>query len=347
MRKVYPNSELFHIFFHRPEGLDEARNSSGNVSWRGNRCYSYSSEIGYCDFNKMVFYFNNGSFSSTTNKHQGRLFSAIPSGYEIICFTEWRDYQPKGYDAPPSLKPWLDRLIIKAKENRDALYSGTKYFGYKNYVDSQIEGVKDTLERVQDLSLFDWFKSEISKYIWTEEECLRWDVKDWAWSNEMLGSYDKKKKHYLDPKLKAEIEAKFQAQISDRAEKAKQRLLLEAQRHQENLNKWLKGEYGIYYLYNVPIHLRLRGDIVETTLGAAVPLHQAKLLFYKFSNCIAENKEWHTNGDKFHVGYYPVTSISKKKSPFLSEPSWCIVAGCHTIYEAEIKKFVVDNHLDW
>ena len=75
--------------------------------------------------------------------------------------------------------------------------------------------------------------------------------------------------------------------------------------------------------------------MVQTSKGAEVTLQHSKLLYYKFKKCITENKEWHTNGEQFSIGYYQVNSIFKDV-----DEHWKIRIGCHLLVDTQIEEFV-------
>ena len=144
-------------------------------------------------------------------------------------------------------------------------------------------------------------------------------------------------------KLLQAIEAR-KLQLDDiRARKAKKNAEERLKASFEKLELWLNGgKVSHLYLYYIPIHLRINDDDVETTLNATVPLKHAELLYKFFKKTVASDTPWHSNGHTFKIGHYKVEYINK-----LSDGSWCLKAGCHTIYEREIDYFVERNKLNW
>lgn len=353
LKHIYPNSELFHSFFHRPEGLTYA-NGTGSCSWNNNSCYSYSSEIGYADFENKIFYFRSGSRSSSTSKHQNNLRCAIPSSEWFIVSIDW--YNWSRCAGVPDLSEELESTLDKLKANKDTLYSGIKYLGNSEAVNNTIKQVKEILTKTNQLDKFNDWEVKALEYQWTAEEINLYGVKKWATDNEFIGSTDKKIKYYNDTTLKQLVEDKFKAKKSAKQLAVKKRAEQLAKKELENLEKWLRGEYSDN-LYNIPVHLRISKSLsnikeinnsleVITTLGARVPLKHAELLFKKFRQCVETNAEWKTNGHSISVGNYKVTAITKGEYPN-GELQWCILAGCHVIFETEIVKFVKDNNLNW
>ena len=86
-------NQVYHIFFHRPEGLDWAQNTTnGNMSWRGSVLFSYSSELGWADFDKKIIWIRWGTYSNTTSKHQNYLRRSVPPDWKIIYISNWWDW---------------------------------------------------------------------------------------------------------------------------------------------------------------------------------------------------------------------------------------------------------------
>lgn len=109
-----------------------------------------------------------------------------------------------------------------------------------------------------------------------------------------------------------------------------------AQRHrlqEESRSRWLAGEYVgcAYQLASAGggALLRVRGDNVETSQGASVPLSHAIKAFRFIKLCRERGQEWHRNGHSIHVGHFTVDRI---------EPSGNFTAGCHFIEWSEVAR---------
>ncbi len=149
-----------------------------------------------------------------------------------------------------------------------------------------------------------------------------------------------------------DVEKRKEFEISCEQHKAleKQRKLLAQEEHskkqlelqQELLDRWLSGEKIQTYLGALPVHLRLKDDIIETTKGANVPISHAKLLYAKFKECIINDKSWVYKGHSLHIGNYTVQEINKNDNGI-----WYIQAGCHYIKQEQIESFIKLNNLNW
>lgn len=114
---------------------------------------------------------------------------------------------------------------------------------------------------------------------------------------------------------------------------------------------WYRGEIatyalrgtGIGYGYNSPhsaeytdsanhrgARLRMKGNEIETSQGAFVPVTHARKL-YRFLCAIRQSGEgWTANGHTFAIGHFQVSRI---------EPNGDFQAGCHFVEFAEVERF--------
>lgn len=351
-------NQVYHIFFHRPEGLDWAQNTTnGNMSWRNNILYSYSSELGWADFDKKIIWIRNGSYSNTTSKHQSYLRMAVPPDWIKIYIDEWRNWSRSRWNEDsyiPSYHLELQRWIESAKENKESLYKGVKYFGNIDYVVGVLNTIKEILTKVDQLDLYDNFEKEISKYRFTDEEIQIWNVKSWCNENGITGSYKTKLKVFNNPELAEEVIGKNRIR-KERLDATKEERRLKTV--QRSIEKWYSGEVGNINFHNNgrawrnwyngirnPVYLRIKPSddkMVQTSLNVEVPLVECAMLYRKFKQCRDTNTTWHQNGDKFRIGYYQVESITERTSNRDSSGlEWCITVGCHQIFDTQIEEFV-------
>ena len=351
MRHTFSNREVFHIFFHRQEGQNYAK-GSGSCSWRDNICYSYSSELGYADFENKIFYIRNGTYSSSTSKHQSYLWNAIPKDdWYVVNINQWDNWR-RPFGDVPQLYKWVDTILNEYLQDKKKLLTGTKNFGNPLLYNQTINYVQEVLSKCTQMELYQPFLDKMVESRWTQEELKIHEVKTWCLENGITGSYETKLKVYNNPELAKEVIEKNRIK-KERLEANKEERQQKA--IQKNIEKWYNGEVrDIKFLvsdrrtrygsYNNPVYLRINpydANEVETSKGAKVTLQKAKLLYYKFKKCIAENKEWHTNGETFSLGYYNVNSISKHYNG-----QWYIKAGCHQVFDTQIEEFVT-RFTDW
>jgi hypothetical protein len=100
----------------------------------------------------------------------------------------------------------------------------------------------------------------------------------------------------------------------------KEREAKEIEKRKEDIQAWLNGENK--HLNRLSeIYLRAKGDEVETTLGAVVPVQEAKLLF------MAIRSDRPVHGIK--IGYYTVNGYT----------NGVLTIGCHKLKDKEINRF--------
>lgn len=120
---------------------------------------------------------------------------------------------------------------------------------------------------------------------------------------------------------RAAYEAKKRAQKADQ-------FAWEAIKRQE----WLDGIGSSHGRYSDELGgalLRIKGDTLETSHGASVPLAHAIKVFQFVKLVKQRGKPWHTNGKTIRVGHFTLTSI---------DTSGNFVAGCHRINWPEIER---------
>lgn len=101
------------------------------------------------------------------------------------------------------------------------------------------------------------------------------------------------------------------SQAKEEARQEKERAKREAQAREklaEDYEAWKRGENVYTSLSIMPVAFRVEGDEVVSTLGARVPLHDARkaLRFIKSR----KGQEWRENGETCPVGGYRVNSIT-------------------------------------
>ena len=75
--------------------------------------------------------------------------------------------------------------------------------------------------------------------------------------------------------------------------------------------------------------LRIRGEEIETSMGAHAPIAHAKRLWPAIKNCHDTATMWQSNGHTLPVGNFKVERI---------EADGTLVAGCHRIPFSELAR---------
>ena len=95
--------------------------------------------------------------------------------------------------------------------------------------------------------------------------------------------------------------------------------------HAENIQKWRNGE-NVTIPRDVPVMARIKGDIVETSWGAHVPLDHAARLVRIAQRVAARGGMTYTTGTGPRVGHFQVNRIGSDLSALI---------GCHSFNSSE------------
>ena len=150
---------------------------------------------------------------------------------------------------------------------------------------------------------------------------------------------------WKDKEFKAEFEKNIESgakqyQIYLDKKKALQRERNLKERQQQ-LQLWLTGDNKLSYgLWEIPIHLKIRDNRIETTRNAVIPLEAGKRLFQLFNKIRQGSTDKVYNLEKFKVGVYDFNRIEYKNE------HWYVVVGCHNIRDTEIDLFINQYNLE-
>lgn len=92
----------------------------------------------------------------------------------------------------------------------------------------------------------------------------------------------------------------------------------------EALEAWRNGEDKRHY-FEVTA-LRIKGETIETTKGANIPLDHAIKAWPLFSRIIKSGETFYPQGHAIHLGHYQVRKADKNE----------LIVGCHNIPMAEV-----------
>jgi len=352
----FTNGELAHAFFHQEEfGIDYGNASS--FSFQKNRIFSYSSCIGAADFNRKIFLFRNGSYSNSTSKHQSNIRYAIPHDWKVYYWNTWRidDFSYYGYRGGDfgfdngTYNAYFQEAYNRLIEEKNKLFSGTKYFGYDVY-DSIIKDLQEFSDTLNCKHLYDEWLPKLQDYKWTQEMIEQHKVKTWAYENGIKGSYETKLKVFENPDLATEIIEKNRIK-KEKLETTKEERRLKAV--QKSIDKWYAGETNEidfklpkrnWYNYSkIPIYFRISTSdpkMVQTSKNVTIPLVECALLYRKFKQCVETNTEWKQNGEKFRIGHYQVEKI-------YNDNGYKLLDGCHLCHQEQIEEFIDKFVPEW
>lgn len=348
LKHVYETSEVAHIFFHKPEGLEDARNSANNFSWEDNTFYSYSSKIAIADFEKKILLFRNAIYSPTTSKHQWYVKRAVPHDWKIYYWENWRTFSDK--------EQYILERVEKIKKDKECIHKNGKYFGNPDLISTILNNVQQFCIDLECPALNLKYQKEIENLKWTPEEKSIYSIKQWALINNIKGSFSEKLKLYENRdavnilehiRIKAE---KYQ-KTKERLEATKEER--EIKRLNKSIEEWYNGEKreinfgkGDRCWSTNPIYLRINpnnSSEVQTSKGITVSLAKCKLLYRIFQKQVFHEIPIKAfDNETFTVGNYKIEKIYLDKQ----DSHYKLLAGCHLIFDTQIYEFV-NRFTDW
>lgn len=289
MRTVFSNhDEVAHIWAQQSQKEGRA----ARIFFDGATIYSYGRHFPVARFvDKNTVLFTTQGYSVSTGKHKSLISRAIPSNVEIFYVHEVDKEDQSG-----NVGHWIDNLFDQSEVLRK---------GIKAKREERIAGIESGVNRLKAFMVR--FKAKIPK-----ESRLRWELIK-------SGGYASKEeyKKFLDrqTEIYARLEEeRIQAQHRADAEKL------------EKILEWKSGA-DIQPPHTEDIHLRVKGEEVETSWGARIPLKVAK----KFWTMLKSEK----NVGDFNFGHYQATSFNGN----------VLQVGCHKIEVMEMQR--LSNVLGW
>jgi len=296
MKTVFTNDETAHIWSTATQ--EEGRNHNHTIFFHGLTIYSYGKHFPIARLIKDtdIVLFTTENYSPTTGQHKGVVARAV--GHKQLIYVP-------NVEEPYQLttnKYHAENLEAIHKEAIDLMGKATRA---RTYTQSYLDALQD---RRNDAGLYlKTFRKEMDKA--TARKWKRKIDKGLATTEEV-------------EKLQAKAKIAHAAQAKRDAAKRK----LEMIEYNEQLPKWKAGDPDAYIPYWItpppPASLRIKDGQVETTMGARIPLPDAR----KAYRIIKAGRGDSLKGQR--IAYYTVTSITDK----------LLTVGCHRIELAEIDR---------
>lgn len=294
-RTVYPPAEIPHLWAHQTTCT--AKNSQGNVSFNGEILFSYAEDIGRIITHKgeKIALFRDRSWSKTTSRHQLRMRSAANHLRSFTVQNIGR-YTSALIDHKENLAHYAAKiekaatLAVRARSNREW----------------RIRAMEAIVSEANSYAKLFGYKP---KFVALDAEALE--------ALKIKAAKEAKREEKRTAKRNAERQAQHNARMAEILAK--------------DLPAWMNGGP------NVPFHLgdftgtdymRLRGDEVETSRGARVPLAHVRRAM-QLVMAIPLGTEWHSNGHTIPVGHYTIDRVDAAGTVFV---------GCHKFNRAEIER---------
>lgn len=324
-RTVFDNDMVAHVWAQQSQS--EGRSHNGNFSFEGDTLYSYRTPIG-----RFISIAGEGvatlvtseTYSITTSgKHMRALWRAI--AYNRHAFTvptlgeAWRCGRARPLDHAANLA----HLQNAYTAHRDRIVRLRDYYGDADRLENELEALAETANRYA--RLFGLIEREYNPEVDAQQIMAKRAEREAKFN--APGAAEKRE---------AAREARQQAKLRKAEEQRRQERLTNA----EKLAEWRAGgnpflPHGARIDEAGGALLRVKGDWLETSLGACVPLADAIKVFRFVKLCRQRgpiepggNIAWKRNGSTLSVGHFQVDWISITGT---------FRAGCHMIHWEEIE----------
>lgn len=290
IKRVFTNgSQVIHLWANQSQ--DSAR--SKNVFFEGTTLYSYGYHYKLGEMitykGKKLAMVNDRGYSVTTSKHIRWALSAV----EHLPHLRTLDFNVKN-----SLLREQEILIDEVM----AIFNRKKTWWSE---------------------FPQWIEERVEKF---NETCL------YLGHKEFILDLNKDFKELITDKLKLihfnMEKSKSPEEIEKRKIASEKRELAKLKKLSRDIQKWREGGNLTSEIRELrPMLLRVRGDLVETTGGASVPLDHAMKLLYKI------NKGTSKEGDK--IGYFTLNTVQGD----------LVRIGCHTISLSEARTVLAPHQV--
>lgn len=255
-------------------------------------------------------------------------------------------YEYKSYeDFNEFVTKLCKKLIVPKKDILNHIYNSTEYItvNWSGWTKTETERYKIDKPIKFYLDKSKWHTVEEQDVI----EFKKWKNKYFNLKAIQSSTFYRQGRTYeqiwKDKEFKAEfeknIEAGYISYISWQEQKRKQQQEEELKKSQEKVLKWLQGD-NISNLWNIPIHLRIKDNRIETTRNAVIPFEAGKQMFQIFNKVRQGSIDKVFTLDKFKVGFYDFNKIH------YIDGHWYVVIGCHSIRDTEIDLFINKYNLE-
>jgi len=309
-RHVYPTDEIAHLWAHQSKA--DARNPQSNFYFKGKTIYSYRDSYPIAEHvenakgEKAILLRAGPAYSVTTAGHLSLVRHAIPSSaivFEVPNVRATYQWATPGIDHATNLNYFVEQskeLLAKAQKSR-------------KYGNSTLAEAFDYQEAAWKYATFfglPWPAGARFEFLPQGEELVTLRAK--------LREREERAKA-ADFARRAKQEAKWAEESRIRALKA-----------EEQIELWKQGNPHAHVPYGAPTMLRVKGNEVETSKGARVPVEHARRILRLVRIAVAKGQDIiPTSQLESTIGYYKVDRI---------ESSGTLHAGCHTITYDEIER---------
>ncbi|RUP22322.1 hypothetical protein [Methylobacterium sp.] len=328
MPNVVANRQVAHILAHQAQ--DSARSHNGNFWFEGRKLYSYSTPIAHLVpgvDGELIALVTARSYSITTNgKHIGPAHSALGYGRVRKTFTV----------------PFIGAFggQNRGDRNLDAvsapeIHAANLAAYFADYT-ATVEGLPR--KRDYDRSIALAALNRIANPACDYAEAFGLPRPAYDTDADEAAAFRLWSARNTPERIAARA-ARAEAAAAAKAARDAETAAARVERERALREAWLSGEPTAYYHGRDErggAYLRVRGDVLETSLGAEAPLSHAIKAFRFVKLCRERGEAWHRNGRTVRVGHFQVDSI---------EASGDFVAGCHRINWSEVERIAASLDL--
>lgn len=321
MKKVFDNGMVAHVWAQQEQS--EGRSHNGNFWFNGSAIYSYRTPIANivagADGSRVCLITSESFSMTTSSKHMPSVWRAVrhlPS----FCVPFVGINGGRG-------PRWVNDIT-----DPQGIHAANLAFLVSNY-----ETLKGKIKRARD-----WHDVTNSLH-GSASEAIRYAeafglpspaLTPEADAQALISYRAEREARNATPEAQAKRERERANREARKARKEAEAAQAAYEKMAEARAKWLAGEYVASYGLRLADDkggalLRVRGDNLETSWNANVPLDHATRAFRFIKQCRDTGKQWETNGHTIPVGHFKIERIT---------PEGDIKAGCHVIHWGEISR---------
>lgn len=299
-KQVFSTGEIPHLWAHKVQ--PSAHNSQWSMSFENGVIYSYRAPIAAHIENKRgnkAILFNSRRYSITTSGHQGAIRAAIPSNVTV-------------FDVSEVWSTSIDSSWTPVKERHEK--------NVKNYL-FELNTAISKAQRARTLYSKGWehgraksLRAELIAYCKFFGLACPKNLPQSVLTSAMVRKIKAREAFLQTPEHRAKLE-------QERVKRAG-----------KVIENWRNGTEYVRLPHGLPTMLRIRGEEIETSMGARVPIDHAKRVLGIIRTLHAENRAFESNGHTIPIGVYKVDKI---------DADGMLHAGCHHIPYAEIERIGV------
>jgi hypothetical protein len=286
MRTVFDNQMVYHVWAQQSQ--DHGRNAKESASFQGATAYSYRAAIArFVDKDTVLF--SNRRWSVTTASHQS--------------------------DAQRAASHVKNKFWVR---DIGGTFGNVDHGANLAWFGEQILSTATKAKRAR--SNKEWLLSQVQEVV--------------SQANRYAAHFGLKERYAVPSDLDVQAELAKAREIARkeamaRKEREERQARIREEQRQEalaTLEKWKAGEdVRLSHLFDADIALRVKGDELQTSRGATVPLHHATRLL----PLIRSGQAYQRNGHTEHVGHFALDSIDEAGN---------IKVGCHNIGREEVER---------